>query len=115
VATFLGDAVLLPAVVQGNVAICALGELALRAPVAEGPAQVLIRPEQVTLVDPTTPDAIAALVVERTYFGKDALLRLVLEPSGTTVSARVSGFSPALASQQVSIAVHEPVIAYPQG
>ncbi len=114
VATFLGDAVILPAVVQQGQASCELGTLPLRTQLADGPAEVVIRPEQVAIAPATAESDVTALIIERTYYGKDALLKLILQPSGTTITARVPGFVPALSNQCVSVTVQGEVIAYPR-
>ena len=46
VARFVGEAVVLPGTVRGTSVECALGVLPLRGSAAEGPASVMIRPEQ---------------------------------------------------------------------
>ena len=45
-AEFLGDCVLLPCTVTAGSADCALGRIPLRAPAADGPATLMLRPEQ---------------------------------------------------------------------
>jgi iron(III) transport system ATP-binding protein len=49
VAQFLGDAILLPAVLADGLADCALGRLATDAPRRNGPAVLMLRPEQVVI------------------------------------------------------------------
>lgn len=53
-AQFLGDCVFLPAVIDGQTATCALGRVPVRAHTGDGPATVLLRPEQ--LVAKNIPD-----------------------------------------------------------
>ncbi len=53
VASFLGDAVILPAVLRGGMAECALGLVAVGAAGGDGAATIMLRPEQIALV----PDA----------------------------------------------------------
>ena len=52
VATFVGEAVVLPGEVRGAVASTVLGELALDVPAAAGSADVVVRPEQLRLGGP---------------------------------------------------------------
>jgi iron(III) transport system ATP-binding protein len=89
VAGFVGEAVLLPARVDGTVARTALGPLALLDPgrTTDG-VTVLIRPEQVRLLPPESDGGVPATVVRCDYHGHDALLTLRLA-DGTTVAARV--------------------------
>ncbi|MEV6399778.1 ABC transporter ATP-binding protein [Streptomyces sp. NPDC051907] len=98
VAGFVGDAVWLPAVMDGDRARTPLGALPVTpsAP-ADGddqnaPQRVLLRPEQIALVPPGAPDAVLATVVRRDFYGHDAVLGLRLA-DGTAVAARI--FDPA--------------------
>jgi iron(III) transport system ATP-binding protein len=49
VATFLGDALILPATLHAGVADCALGHIAVDDPTRVGTGDIMLRPEQVTL------------------------------------------------------------------
>ncbi|HEY0487825.1 MAG TPA: ABC transporter ATP-binding protein [Mycobacteriales bacterium] len=91
VARFVGEAVLLPAVVRGGIATCALGEVAARGPLDDGPAEILVRPEQVRLHAEPSPGAVGARVTDVSYFGHDAAVRLEVLPEATPVMARVTG------------------------
>ena len=85
VARFIGDAVILPALFNGNIADCALGSLS--APGAQpNDNLVLIRPEQLRIGD----KGIAAEVTHVRYFGHDVLLSLRLVESGVVVQARMA-------------------------
>jgi iron(III) transport system ATP-binding protein len=96
VARFVGEAVLLPATVRGGIASCALGDITARGPLGDGPAEVLVRPEQIQLG--TT--GVGARVTDVSYFGHDAAVRLDLLPGGPTVTARVHGHDlPALGTE----------------
>jgi iron(III) transport system ATP-binding protein len=99
VARFVGEAVLLPATVRAGVASCALGEVAARAPFAEGPVEILVRPEQIQLHAVPGAGRTSARVSDVSYFGHDAAVRLELLPGGPAVTARVHGHDlPALGS-----------------
>lgn len=80
-AEFLGEAVVLEAVVEGRMASCVLGQVAVVDPPVEGRAQLLLRPEQIR-VDPGS--AIRGVVVDREFYGAESTVRLRLEsvPSG---------------------------------
>jgi iron(III) transport system ATP-binding protein len=114
VATFLGDAVVLPALVRGGIAVCALGQLAVHGPAADGPADVLIRPEQI-LTGSTGTETIRARVLDVTYYGKDATVRLALTTAAPTICARVPGYAVPPIGQEVGVTVHGAVIAYLPG
>lgn len=114
VANFLGDAVVLPAVIRAGRAECDLGALPVRGAAPDGPAEILIRPEQIILTDPAGADGVAARVLDHTYYGKDLTVRLQLPPSGTTITARTPGHDPPEDGQQLRVAVRGDVIAYPR-
>lgn len=85
VARFIGDAVILPAVFDGNIAHCAVGSLP--APDARlGDDLVLIRPEQLRLGAHGT----AAEVMHVRYFGHDVLVSMRLADTGVVVQARLA-------------------------
>ncbi|HUZ62190.1 MAG TPA: ABC transporter ATP-binding protein [Acetobacteraceae bacterium] len=112
VAQFVGEAVLLPGRAAAGRAICALGELPLGAP-AEGPAEVLIRPEQIRLVPHDAPGSVAARVAEITFFGHDALVRLALPGApDRLVTARVFGHAVPEAGTTVGVIVDGEVSAF---
>ncbi|SCL31039.1 iron(III) transport system ATP-binding protein [Micromonospora nigra] len=86
VASFVGDAVLLPAVAEAGTARTALGPVPISGAVPDGPVTVLVRPEQVRL-DPV-PGAVPATVLRHDFHGHDALVGLRLA-DGTRVTARI--------------------------
>ena len=91
VATFLGETVLLPARTRNGLAECALGSLPVRNPhPATDNGTVMIRPEQLLLGPPG--EGVKARVLDTTYFGHDALVRLELVGAGgIEVLARTAG------------------------
>jgi iron(III) transport system ATP-binding protein len=56
VATFLGEAIIVPARIEGGIAACALGRIPV-APGRAGEATIMVRPEQVTLETVPGPQA----------------------------------------------------------
>ncbi|TCB96299.1 ABC transporter ATP-binding protein [Micromonospora zingiberis] len=86
VAGFVGDAVLLPAVVEQGAARTALGVVPVTGVVADGPVTVLVRPEQVRFA--AGPDAVTATVLRHDFHGHDALVGLRLA-DGTRITARI--------------------------
>ncbi|WP_027659730.1 ABC transporter ATP-binding protein [Salinispora fenicalii] len=87
VAGFVGDAVLLPAVVlDGGTARTCLGDVPVADSAPAGPVTILVRPEQVRLG--TGPGTVAATVLRHDFHGHDALVGLRLA-DGTRVTARI--------------------------
>jgi iron(III) transport system ATP-binding protein len=113
VAAFVGAAVLLPATVDGERADCALGSLTVAPGSVQGPAQLVIRPEQIQVLPESVDDGIHAKVGEVAYFGHDATVRLHLEPGGPEVVARVMGARTPDPGERVRLAVDGIVAAYP--
>jgi iron(III) transport system ATP-binding protein len=123
-AGFVGEANLLPGRVEGNVARTALGMLELQDHVSAGwpgpdpAAVVLVRPEQLEVRPPTVvlPDGgILARVVDRSFFGHDAVLHVV--PSAGAgqppLLVRVTGPGAPLPGTDVLLTVRAPVMAWP--
>ncbi len=108
VATSIGEAVILPAEIDGGLARCALGALPMHAPSADGRREVMIRPEQITLTADDAAGGVPATVLETTFFGHDAMARLALA-DGTVVLARPPGFAAPSPGEQVTLAVQGPV------
>jgi len=115
IARFLGEAVLLPADVIDGKARCALGTLVVRAPGVTGPAEVLVRPEQLRLRrdGDGDGDGPTATVREISYYGHDAAVRLSLHPDGLPITARIGGTELPEPGSEVRIIVTGDVLAYP--
>ncbi|MFG2059942.1 ABC transporter ATP-binding protein [Micromonospora sp. NPDC048871] len=111
VAGFVGEAVLLPAVVERGIARTALGALPVTGSVAEGPVTVLVRPEQIRLA--TGQAGITARVLRHDFHGHDALIGLRLE-DGTRITARIlDGGPPCPVGGQVTVQVDGPARVFP--
>ena len=92
VATFLGEAVVLDAVLRGvDAADCALGRLQVRAAGhGEGArGTVVLRPEQLLLCPPDR--GVPARVEGVVFYGHDVLVRLALAEGSVPVTARTAG------------------------
>ena len=112
VATFVGEAVVLPGAARGAQVDSALGPLLLERATA-GAVDVVIRPEQLE-VDPVDDlPAVPAVVVDRVFYGHDALLRLRL-PDGTSVTARTPGSPFPPAGTTVQLGCRGAVVAFPR-
>ncbi|GIJ81311.1 iron(III) transport system ATP-binding protein [Micromonospora phaseoli] len=111
VAGFVGDAMLLPAVVEQGAARTALGILPVTGATADGPATVLVRPEQLRFADGR--DAVAATVLRHDFHGHDALIGLRLA-DGTQVTARIlDGAAPVPLGGEVTVRVDGAARAFP--
>ncbi|MEV4710158.1 ABC transporter ATP-binding protein [Micromonospora sp. NPDC049374] len=111
VAEFVGDAVLLPAVVEQGAARTALGLVPVTGAVSDGPVTVLVRPEQVRLT--AGADGVTATVLRHDFHGHDALVGLGL-PDGTRITARVLDGDAAVApGGEVTVRVDGAARAFP--
>ncbi|GGZ60310.1 ABC transporter [Streptomyces inusitatus] len=96
VASFVGEAVLLPAALDGGHAATALGRVPLTA-LPAGPAggsatgTVVLRPEQLRLTAPTEDASARGRVAEVRYHGHDALVLVELPDGGPSVTVRAPG------------------------
>jgi len=111
VAEFVGAAVVVDADVVDGGASSDLGPLFVMAGSERGPARLLVRPEQIELGGSSRP-GVEARVVDVSYFGHDAAVRLQVLASGRMVTARVLGLSVPLPDSVVRLSVTGPVAAY---
>ena len=96
VATFVGDANLLPAQAYGARAMCMLGEVALETP-AHGLVEVMLRPEDIELVADPQGNAV---ICWREYFGHDQMIGVQLD-SGVQLQVRLGPAWPFHVGQRV--------------
>jgi iron(III) transport system ATP-binding protein len=113
-ARFVGEAVVLPGTVKGGVATCALGRLSLACPAPDGPAEVMVRPEQIRFATTPNADAPRARVVGVTFYGHDASVRLALPGGPETIASRVPGHRAPRLGEEVRLSVEGAVMAYPR-
>jgi iron(III) transport system ATP-binding protein len=111
-ARFVGEAVILPGTVTGAAVTCALGRLPLARPAPDGPADVMARPEQIRFVTMPNSEAPRALVVDVTYYGHDASVRLALVAGPETIVSRVPGHRAPKPGDEVRLSVEGTVMAY---
>jgi iron(III) transport system ATP-binding protein len=97
--------------VDNGVATCALGSAPVVGESADGPAQVLVRPEQVRLDGPAS--SVEARVEEISFYGHDAAVHLRLLPQGPALVARVAGLDAPDVGAVVRVAICGPVVTYP--
>ena len=113
-AQFVGAAVLLPGVASAGFADCALGRLALARPGADGPVEVMVRPEQIRLEPVARIGAVKAKVLAITYFGHDASVEMSLEADTMPVTVRVAGHMAPRPGTEAWLSVEGVVMAYPR-
>ncbi|MDQ3762589.1 MAG: ABC transporter ATP-binding protein [Actinomycetota bacterium] len=114
VATFIGEAVVLDAVLSStDAADCALGMLPVRAtettPGSRG--TVVLRPEQVLLGPPDR--GVLARVARVVFYGHEALVRLALADGAVPVTARTSDGHRLHPDDEVGLTVSGPVSFFP--
>jgi iron(III) transport system ATP-binding protein len=113
-AQFVGEAVLLPGLVAGGKATCALGRLQLALPAPDGPVEVMVRPEQIRFEPRPNAGAAKAQVRAVTYYGHDASIAVSLEVGGALVTTRVAGHMTPQQGAHVWLSVEGGVMAYPR-
>jgi iron(III) transport system ATP-binding protein len=116
VASFVGDAVFLEAVIERDgdlVAHSPLGAISMRSvngPTRRGPCRLLVRPEQILLDSHGAP----ARVLDVAFYGHDGVLQLRLgdDGAGAAVAARVFGREAPDIGSLVHLRINDDVIAY---
>lgn len=129
VASFVGEALMLPGIAEQGNARCDLGWLKLSDPDVDGPVDVMIRPEQIQVAvqEQDAPDRIDdgrccdAYVEAVVFYGHDARLDLRLERAPASepgrnveVYARVPGYRAPAVGTRVRLSVDGEVAAYPR-
>jgi iron(III) transport system ATP-binding protein len=111
IAEFVGEAQFLPGVSEGRTVHCALGDLPAVNP-ANGPVDIMVRPEILRLAPATESDGITAAIRSRFFFGHDQLLDCVLS-DGTLIRARTNAYSGFQPGDQVKLSVRGAVLTFP--
>ncbi len=122
-AEFIGDTCTVPGVVAGTAAHGPLGDLAVRYPLGarqfDGPAMLMLRPEQLQISARPTQDTngARAVVAWVEYFGHDCLVTAELpgdaSTPGTSVTCRLLGGEWMTTGVTVAISVTGSALAYP--
>ena len=113
-AQFVGEAAIMPGVVAAGFADCALGRLPLARSVANGPADVMVRPEQIRFDSNPARGGIGAVVLAVTYYGHNASVVLAPDADAEPITARVAGHMAPSEGARVWLNVEGPVMAYPR-
>ena len=113
----IGEANILAAVIHDELATCVLGTVPLRVngrARANGPAQLLLRPEQLTLHPQPEGETVQASVIEMRYHGHEGIAQLRLRRSDQEiVLARVPGELVLAPGQDVWVSASGPAQAWP--
>lgn len=110
VARFLGESNLIPGEIRGSSVSCVLGWLDLDATLADGPAEVLIRSEQITVLDRPAASLPQAKVIATDYYGHG--VSVSLEVGGQVLNARMSGAAMVKVGDEVGIRIEGCVTAF---
>jgi len=111
VATFMGGATVLPARVSGAMAQCALGDVVIASGRVQGDGVVVIRPEQI--VPTQAASGVPATVLDVSYYGHDATVRIRLGDDGPVVVSRFSHVPVPSPGDQIHVAVTGSALAFP--
>jgi iron(III) transport system ATP-binding protein len=118
IARFLGDANIVSGTASAGTVDTAFGQLTLAAcdRPPTGPAEVLIRPEQISLQphdgQPCGPGQASGKVVHREYYGHDCVVLVDTSDGDQPLRVRCSGHSPVQAGDKVRISAGGDVIAW---
>ena len=117
VALAVGQANLLPGTALGPLAETSLGRLSLGCPIPGGATAllVMVRPEQLAIAPGPAGEGVLAQVLDREYFGHDAVVRLRAEGLPDQVLTLRTADSSALpeAGARVALTVRGNVVAWP--
>ena len=111
IAQFLGDAVILPATVTGGAASCVLGDVPLRNSIEEGPATLLLRPEQIAVVP--AGEGVLGVVLDSDYFGHDTTAIVRIHGDETTIRLRQLNAVPLEPGTTIGLVVQGRGFIYP--
>ncbi|WP_067478266.1 ABC transporter ATP-binding protein [Nocardia amamiensis] len=111
-ARFLGDCVLLDAVVEADVAKCALGRIPVQRNAPTGAVTIMMRPEQLVaqMVPEGEPDTGRIRAVE--FRGADVILTIALDGTPTPVRVRRASVEAPTTGQRVRLEVLGSAVAY---
>jgi iron(III) transport system ATP-binding protein len=113
VAEFIGEANVLPGTKRGSEVATGIGPVAIVSPetVADGPVDVVLRPEQLELAAPTAERSFS--VIRHRYHGHEAMTH-VAGPGGVELVIRHDPRLRAVPGDQVAVAVTGKGVAFPR-
>lgn len=108
-AEFLGDCVFLPCTVRGGSAECVLGQIPLTVPSPDGPATLMLRPEQLVAVEITDAAGESGpglgTIVATEFLGHDVLLTIDAGGDTPPITVRQHSIAPPAESAKVRIEI----------
>ncbi len=113
-AEFLGDCVLLPCTVAAGIADSALGRLPVSESAADGPATLMLRPEQleaISVADGDRADGIATVLASE-FRGHDVLLTVELGGDAEPITVRQHSVDPPAVDAKVRIEVSGTAVVF---
>jgi iron(III) transport system ATP-binding protein len=111
VAAFVGHATMLEGQAENGSVACDLGRVLVNDQSLAGPVVLALRPEQVVVAGPGTP-GVAGRVLDVSFFGHDATVRVAVSGSETVVIARTPADAVPTAGDQVRLGVSGLVTAF---
>jgi iron(III) transport system ATP-binding protein len=112
IGVFVGDAQFIPGTGSGRRVSCELGDLPANG-AANGPVEIMIRPEALRLTPPGDAAPANATVLTRLFFGHDQLMKLKLD-SGSTLNARLGTYGGIRPGDRVHVGVRGAVLTFPR-
>ncbi|MEV6139979.1 ABC transporter ATP-binding protein [Nocardia sp. NPDC051990] len=111
-AKFLGDCVLLDAVVEGDVAKCALGRVPVQMSALTGPSTIMIRPEQLVAQVVSDSEPNSGVVREVEFRGADVMLTIALGGDVDPVRVRRASVAAPATGDRVQLEVLGKAVAF---
>ncbi|HET8521756.1 MAG TPA: ABC transporter ATP-binding protein [Thermomicrobiales bacterium] len=112
IGVFVGDAQFLPGEGSGRRVACELGDLPTHGQ-ANGPVDVMLRPESVRLALPTDGQEPNATVLTRAFYGHDQLMKIRLD-SGSILYARLFAYGGIRPGDRVHAGARGAVLTFPR-
>ncbi|HEY8446273.1 MAG TPA: ABC transporter ATP-binding protein [Thermomicrobiales bacterium] len=112
IAVFVGDAQFIPGEARGRRVATELGDLPVHG-TAQGPVDVMLRPEGLRLIPATEDQEPNATVLTRLFYGHDQLMTVRLD-TGRTLKARLGTYGGIRPGDRVFVSVRGAVLTFPR-
>jgi iron(III) transport system ATP-binding protein len=111
-ARFLGDYILLDAIVDAEIAKCVLGRVPVQKSAPSGPVTIMIRPEQLVAHVVSDTEQSSGVVDEVDFRGADVMLTIALDGDTDPVRVRRASVAAPTKGQRVRLDVLGAAVAY---